>query len=273
MKRFHALIDIIYPPRCLGCALFLEDNHNHRQTAHFCPDCFSDFSPVVSPLCPICSTPLVSGLQKDHLCEDCLRKRPFYEAIYALYHYEGAMMEAIHQFKYGEKRYLAKSLGPLFVQFAGSRMKQRDDLLIMPVPLHKKRLRERGFNQSLLLAKHLARQMNAELDFLSLRRVRYTLPQTGLGKEERRKNVRGAFRVENPHAVKAKTVLLVDDVATTGNTLNECARVLKKSGCKNVFCMVLAKAGHRSLHDTIPGKDSNLGKGQGNMHQDKDFRG
>jgi predicted amidophosphoribosyltransferase len=85
--------------------------------------------------------------------------------------------------------------------------------------------------------------LDTELDFLSLRRVKYTLPQTGLGKEERRRNVRAAFQVDNPDAVKGMKILLVDDVATTGNTLNECARVLTRSGCSNVLCLVLAKAG------------------------------
>jgi predicted amidophosphoribosyltransferase len=85
---------------------------------------------------------------------------------------------------------------------------------------------------------------DTELDFLSLRRVRYTSPQTGLKKEERRKNVRGAFQLVNPNTVKKKNILLVDDVATTGNTLNECARVLKRSGCKQVLCLVLARTGN-----------------------------
>jgi ComF family protein len=152
-------------------------------------------------------------------------------------------MEAIHQFKYGAKGFLADSLGPLLARFAEGRVKESYEYLTIPVPLHPRRLRERGFNQSLLLARHVAGKLNTELDFLSLRRVRYTLPQTGLGKEERRKNVRGAFQVRNPEAVKGKTVLLVDDVATTGNTLNECARVLIRSGCKKVFCLVLAKTG------------------------------
>jgi ComF family protein len=152
-------------------------------------------------------------------------------------------MDAIHQFKYGSKSYLSESLGPLFAQFAGSLFRKSDSLLTMPVPLHPKRLRERGFNQSLLLARHVAVQLDTDLDFLSLRRIKYTSPQTGLGKEERRKNVRNAFQLMHSEAVKGKTVLLVDDVATTGNTLNECARILKKSGSRDVFCLVLARAG------------------------------
>ena len=111
----------------------------------------------------------------------------------------------------------------------------------MPVPLHPKKLRERGFNQSLLLARHIAAQLDVELDFLSLRRIRYTQPQTGLKRDERRKNVRKAFGLKDPKAVRGRTVLLVDDVTTTGNTLNECARLLKRSGAEDVYSAVLAR--------------------------------
>lgn len=112
----------------------------------------------------------------------------------------------------------------------------------MPVPLHPKRVRERGFNQSLLLARYVARGLKSDLDFLSLKRVRYTLPQTRLAKKERQRNVRGAFQLKTRDAVKGKTILLVDDVFTTGNTMNECARILKQGGSGKVFCVSLARA-------------------------------
>jgi ComF family protein len=129
-------------------------------------------------------------------------------------------------------------------RFAVQNIEEHGDLVILPVPIHRKKLRERGFNQSLLLAKRVAREFKCELDFLSLRRVKYTESQTGLKQDERRKNVKGAFHVKNQDAVKDKGVLLVDDVATTGHTLNECARVLLKAGAKNVRCLVLARTGH-----------------------------
>jgi ComF family protein len=150
-------------------------------------------------------------------------------------------MSAIHQFKYGGKSYLAKSLGPFLASVARERLNGIDGLLVMPVPLHPKRLRERGFNQSLLLARHVASQLGVELDFLSLRRIRYTQPQTGLKKDERRKNVRKAFGLIDPKVVKGRKVILVDDVTTTGNTLNECARILKRAGAENIYCAVLAR--------------------------------
>jgi len=161
----------------------------------------------------------------------------------APYLYEANLMTAIHQFKYGGKTYLADSLGPLMGSFALDWINKTDGLLIIPVPLHPKRLRERGFNQSLILARHVAAFLGAELDYLSLRRIRYTPPQTGLDSNERRKNVRRAFELPDRKLVKGRTIILVDDVSTTGNTLNECARVLKRAGSEKVFCLVLARTG------------------------------
>jgi ComF family protein len=245
MNLIEQLADIIYPPRCAVCKQFLWKGPLVKEIGSlpFCPTCLSDFRDVASPLCPVCGKPFPSEVKEDHPCEDCLRKRPFYEAAWAPYRYEGAILKAIHRLKYGSKSFLAEALGPLLARFMESRYKKSGDLLTIPVPLHPKRMRERGFNQSLLLARHVARGASADLDFLSLKRVRYTLPQTRLAKKDRQKNVRGAFQLKNREAIKGKTILLVDDVVTTGNTLNECARILKKGGARKVFGVSLARAG------------------------------
>jgi ComF family protein len=242
---FGGLINIIYPPRCPVCGLFLWKDRGRAGGTDllFCRTCLADFRNITSPFCTICGTPFSSIDGNDHRCEDCLRKRPLFQSIQVPFLYDGPLLTAIHQFKYGSKSFLAGSLGPLLARFAATRVEPSDDLVTIPVPLHPKRLRERGFNQSLLLARHVAQGLRTELDFLALRRVRYTTPQTGLGKEARRRNVSKAFEVRDPGAVKGKRVLLVDDVATTGSTLNECARVLRKAGCKEVSCLVLARTG------------------------------
>lgn len=170
-----------------------------------------------------------------------MRKRPFFNSLGAPYLYQGGIMDAIHQMKYAGKTYLAKSLGPLLASFASKWLDKTEGLLMMPVPLHRKKLRERGFNQSLLLARIITPLLSTELDFLSLRRVIYTRSQTGLNSDERKRNVRRAFAIIGQRDFKGKTVILVDDVATTGNTMNECARVLKKAGCEKVFCLALAR--------------------------------
>ena len=243
MNILRSLVDIVYPPTCHACGRFLEGTEPETTVGFFCSACAADFTPVPSPCCAVCAAPFQSAGQDDHTCEACLRKRPFFERIHAGYLYRGAVREAVHRFKYGGETLLSGSLGPLLAEFAAARVERSGTFMTVPVPLHPKRLRQRGYNQSLLLARHVAARLATPLDFLSLRRVRHTAPQSGLGSEERRRNVRGAFAVNNPGVVKGKTVLLVDDVATTGNTLNECARVLGKAGCERILCVVLARAG------------------------------
>lgn len=201
----------------------------------------ADFHAIASPMCPVCGRPFSSGAAEDHLCEDCLRKRPFYHAAWAPYHYEGAILKAVHRLKYGCKDFAAKGLGPLLARFAAARLEDLQGLVVMPVPLHPRRLRERGFNQSLLLARHVSQSLSAELDFLSLRRVRYTQPQARLSKEERGKNVRGAFQLRHDAVIRGRPILLVDDVVTTGNTINECARILRKGGAQKIYGLSLAR--------------------------------
>jgi ComF family protein len=243
MKVLTSLIDLIYPPRCLICQAFLQDRVTllGGQDLPFCEACFKDFTEIKSPICPVCGRSFSDGTEQDRLCEDCLRKQPSYDVARAPYLYDGALMKAIHELKYAQRSHLADSLGLLLALFAQTWTQEMKGSLVMPVPLHPRRLRARGFNQSLLLARCVATKTGAELDFLSLRRTRFTKPQTELSSEERRKNVRKAFEVVKPEAVKGRTILLVDDVATTGSTLNECARALKRAGADRVLCLVLAR--------------------------------
>lgn len=238
----RSFIDLIYPPRCTVCSAFIQENNEffNQKAFSLCRECLNDFTPIASPLCPICGMPFSVG-SEDHVCEACLKKRPFFDRTRAPFLYDGRLMTAIHRFKYGGRSHLAGTLGPLLASFATSRFDDLTDPLVMPIPLHPKRLRERGFNQSLLLARPVAKELKAELDFLSLRRIRYTLPQIGLKSDERRKNVRRAFVLHAGKSVQDRTVILVDDVATTGSTLNECSRVLKKAGAEKVFGLVLAR--------------------------------
>jgi len=243
MKALNSLLDLIYPPRCAICQAFLQDPvvPHGGQDLPFCQNCFKDFTEIKSPICSHCGRPFSDGIEQDRVCEDCLRKRPSYDIARAPYLYDGALMTAIHELKYAQRSHLADSLGSLLASFAQAWIGELNGSLVMPVPLHPRRLRARGFNQSLLLARRVASKTGAELDFLSLRRTRFTKPQIELSSEERKKNVRKAFKVVNPQAVKRRTILLVDDVATTGSTLNECAKALKRAGADGVLCLVLAR--------------------------------
>jgi ComF family protein len=243
MSMLKALLDLIYPPRCLVCEDFLQEAGAAPDFPDgICGACSQGFVRNDGPKCSICGRPFPAGTRPDHWCEGCLRKPPLYESLGAPYAYEGTVATAILRFKYGGVSRAASVLGPLLADFAFGWLKDAPDPVVMPVPLHLKRLRQRGYNQSLLLAGYVAARLSAELDYLSLKRPKHTPSQAGLNREERRKNMKGAFVLERPQAVEGRTVLLVDDVATTGETLNECARTLKKAGCRRVLCLVLARA-------------------------------
>jgi ComF family protein len=151
-------------------------------------------------------------------------------------------MEAIHMFKYGKKTSLCRPLGLLaretFFRFWDV---SAIDLLV-PVSLHVKRLRERGFNQAHLLIRRWAKEEEIPFDGRALSRDRWTEPQTSLSRTERQKNIRGAFSVRHSEQIKGRKILLVDDVYTTGATVNECARVLMKAGAQRVDVLTLARA-------------------------------
>jgi ComF family protein len=166
---------------------------------------------------------------------------PSYDSMRAPYLYAGPLMNAIQRLKYNSETHLASPLGGLLSRYARTLLPHPEEFVTVPVPLHKHRLRERGFNQGLLLAKVVASELGTPLDYLSLIRKRDTPSQTGLGRKQRRSNVANAFSVTSAAIFKGTRVLLVDDVLTTGYTLNECARTLKKSGALKVICLALAR--------------------------------
>jgi len=241
MNGFSHLINIIYPPRCHICGRFLPTDKYHHLSHYICDDCRASLIPVTNPICIICSLPFATSKGQDHLCENCMRNTPWYDFARAPYLYSGLIMESIQRFKYRSETYLASYLGALLSSFAGEWIKNPKDFIVMPVPIHRRRLRERKFNQSLVLARILTSDLGTKLNYLSLIRNRDTKAQTGLNREERRKNVKNAFSITDKQVTEGKEILLVDDVFTTGHTLNECAKTLKKSGARRVICLTLAR--------------------------------
>ncbi|MDQ5988648.1 MAG: hypothetical protein CSYNP_04409 [Syntrophus sp. SKADARSKE-3] len=178
----------------------------------------------------------------DHLCGECINHKPAFSMARSVGQYKAALLEAIHHFKYGGKTAVGESMGRMMAAHPFPAINARDYSLIVPVPLHPKKLRERGFNQSAILAKALSGQYAIRIDFMSLRRLHYTEPQVGLGSKERERNVRKAFAVDKPDKVEGERILLVDDVYTTGSTLRECARCLMDAGAERVAALTLARA-------------------------------
>ena len=231
----RALVDLFFPPLCLVCKRPLAS----YESTFFCDRCAAGIAFIDSPLCCTCGIMFISRAGEDHLCGNCIESLPRFDRARAAGVYAGTLRNAIHRFKYRGDLLFAKPLGQLLAEH-GRRLLNLDALdLIVPVPLHRRRLRQRGYNQSLELARHLGACWGIAVAPEWLVRNRETPQQTTLSLHERSRNVRGAFTWTGP-ALSDKRVLLVDDVYTSGATADECAGVLKKSGAGAVEVLTLA---------------------------------
>ena len=237
-KIVGALALFIYPPSCAGCGQFLES----ERLEYFCPDCLGTLELISEPYCPVCGVPYVTEIPSPHLCGDCLAGVHYFDRARSTGSYRGSLKEVLHRFKYGGRTSLARPLVQMLIA-PGRHLAQMHTLdRIIPVPLHPKRLRQRGFNQAALLATRVGAALKLPVDYASLKRSRWTEPQTGLTRRQRAANVRGAFHLKAPEKVQGKGILLVDDVFTTGETVNRCVRVLKKDGeAREVVVLTVAR--------------------------------
>jgi ComF family protein len=230
-----ALLDLLLPSFCLACKRPL----GPAPELLFCPDCLAGIHCIASPLCPCCGRVYLKATGGDHHCGPCLATQKHFSRARAIFLYEEPVKEVIHRFKYQGKT----ACLPTFAGFARNLplMAEMEGVdWIVPVPLHPSRLRERGFNQALLLARaFFPKDRRVVSDILT--RIRPTAPQTSFNGAARRTNLKNAFGVVKPHRLAGKNILLVDDVFTTGTTVNECARVLKKAGAAEVLVLTLAR--------------------------------
>lgn len=243
-EYLNGLLDLIFPPQCLACGSALEIGYLQDEIYGLpvCPKCKEGIFPLKEPFCTLCSTPFRSKVAVSHICGRCTLKRPHFDLLISPFVYEAKIEEIISGFKYGTMGREGKLLGRVLGNFLLQRCALEGDEILIPVPLHPKRERERGFNQTLLMAKGVAHVTGIPIRAdLLIRRV-YTKSQTGLSLREREQNVKGVFELRRPEEIKGRKILLLDDVATTGSTLNECAKVLKRNGARVVICGVLARA-------------------------------
>lgn len=219
------ILDLVYPPRCLVCREFGSEI--------LCAACRDDFYPLEPPLCSRCGDMIASTPIGQ--CVPCQNTVYYFHKARAAGRYDGALRRAILALKYGSRRKLAEPLGRYLAEYL--RSDNYDGLnsdIIVPVPLHPSRQRDRGFNQSALLAHAVGRTLDLPVAIDALKRIRKTRPQVGLTIAERTKNVSGAFRVADHSVVTGKSVLLIDDVLTTLNTVDECARMLAAAGVRRI---------------------------------------
>jgi ComF family protein len=231
------LLDFVYPQHCAICKKYLTGKEKD-----ICEVCWNSLVTLTDPFCPYCKSFLEEG---DIECGFCKPKGEFFEdhkilLVRSLGRFDDSYRELIHRFKYGKKIPLGRRLG----QRLGETINEDSSFLksdfLIPVPLHKSRYRERGFNQSDIVAEGISKITGLSVLKNVLKRKKNTKDQTDFSREQREENVRGAFVVAEPEMINGKKIILVDDVITTGATLSECARMLKQAGAQKVLGMTIA---------------------------------
>ncbi|HET7874418.1 MAG TPA: ComF family protein [Methylomirabilota bacterium] len=258
----EALLDLVFPPFCPVC----RERLGAGRRDPLCGACWDRLERIGPPWCHLCGRPfgafqtdrvsadwgragacpsppqMIVGAESSraHLCGPCRRRRPrFY--IRSAARYGETVREAVHAFKFGGRRALAVPLGDLLAGIGRERLPVGKEPVLLPVPLHRRRERERGFNQSRLLAERVGRAWSVPVLAGALERVVATATQTDLPAKARRANVRGAFVVRRPELVAGRHVVLVDDIYTTGATATECVRCLRKAGAGELGVLTLAR--------------------------------
>lgn len=229
---FGRLISAVYPPRCVLCS---SPGFNDMD---ICEVCYGGL-PWIRSACIQCAIPLVNHSGYELKCGQCLKKPPTFDHSLSLFSYDKDAIKLIQQLKFNEKLAYSRLLGSMLADAIDNKNIKLPDC-ILPVPLYKKRLRQRGFNQSTELARPIARKFNIPLDVQSVKRARETQTQVGLDRRQRRKNIRAAFEIVEP--LCAQHIAVVDDVVTTTSTVNELACTLKRAGVKRVDVWSIARA-------------------------------
>lgn len=229
----ETLRDLFFPAHCVHCEMPTEGDW-------LCPTCRKDINPVPDPKCPVCSHAF-SGTSPEFLCVNCGDRQFYFDSAVAVWRGQGVLRDLIHRLKYDHATWLAEPLAGLMVDgFTDARLADQTFDALVPVPLHLRRQRERGHNQAAGLARELSRKTAIPTRNL-LQRTRYTVTQTHFDRQERMQNLRDAFSLRQNAHVLGQNLLLVDDVFTTGSTLDECARVLTSAGAKTVCALTLAR--------------------------------
>ncbi len=230
IKEFF--LDLIFPKFCVGCGL---------EGEWVCPKCQNEVIRVITQVCPDCGKISPAG----RYCLKCRKKHRLYGVVVAAYYEEGPIKEAIHNLKYNNVLELKEFLGNLMVAALKENI---DDIghgfMMVAVPMHYLRKAQRGYNQAEILADFVAKQLKIEKIFKIIKKIRNTKSQVSKSGKKRRENLKNSFKIIDNFSLKkvaGRTLVIVDDVTTTGTTLEECARVLKSAGAKRVWGLVVAR--------------------------------
>jgi competence protein ComFC len=235
-NSLRAIASLLYPPACTICSASVAAGE------YLCAECDAKITHIVPPFCAKCSEPFAGAISSAFTCANCAHRTLHFDAAVAAYRSRGIVRRVILDFKYGRQIHLRHPVARwLVAALDDDRLRGRRFNIIIPVPLHPARERQRGFNQAALLAELLSAHMSIQAR-PALERIRYTTTQTAFDRAERMENLHGAFRLRKNADVRDLHVFLIDDVLTTGSTLSECARVLKEAGARSVHAATAARA-------------------------------
>ncbi len=235
-ELLRGLGSLFFPSLCVVCSEAIETGE------YLCAACSGKAPRISAPFCAKCSEPFTGAITETFSCANCAHRSLYFESAVAAYRSRGIVRKLVHEFKYGKQRHLRYPVARWLVETMDDpRLRGRRFDILVPVPLHPARERERGFNQATLLAELLS--VAASIPLYSLmERIRYTTTQTAYDRAKRMENLHDAFRLRKNANVRQLRVLLIDDVLTTGSTLSECARVLKAAGAISVHAATAARA-------------------------------
>lgn len=224
---FWASLDWLYPPRCCNC---------ERRGFVLCEACFAEIEPLYGILCQKCGYPIMG---RGRLCEDCRITPPPFTQMRSWASFSGPLKEAVHALKYKRNLAMGSLLAKPLVEVVKKSGWQID--LVVPIPLSRSRLRSRGYNQAALISHQLAAELNIKHSSTAVKRIKNTSTQIDNDVNKRFTNLLDAFYA-NPATLKKRNILIVDDVITTGATMQNCTKALLKAGAENIYCLSVARA-------------------------------
>lgn len=221
---YKALLDFVYPPLCYLC-----NNRVEEEEGLICKACWRKLNVLKEKDCA------------DLWISKGAGEKVYFTRLVALWEYDSQVQRVIHLLKYQGRRSLAQQIGQRLATLVSTDSEYREADLIVPVPLHHRKFRERGYNQSWLLGKAISEETGIRCEKRALKRIRYTRSQTELKAKERLGNVKGAFKVVKDKLIKDKVIIVIDDLVTTGSTINSCAQALVSSGARKVLALAAAR--------------------------------
>ncbi|MFH1854368.1 MAG: ComF family protein [Candidatus Omnitrophota bacterium] len=234
----EALINLLYPASCQACGV-----KTNSFNENICVNCLKKIKNRLPPFCLKCGRQVLGGLESENLCPDCRKSCIYFDKAISVFQYGDTLKELVHNFKYNKITCMVKEFSELTTAFMKQHDIGRNIDIVLSVPMHPARLFKREVNPSDILARNIAKKLGIRYSGTSLIKTKNTCPQNKLNRHKRIKNIKGSFSLSKRGEtdLRHKNILLVDDLFTTGATVNECARVLKKSGSGRVDVITLAR--------------------------------